>query len=292
MKFLILLFCLDPYFIGNSLTVQTFPNLIGQPHPYEGINYQLIGNTTLRGHMEQPLDVIKTNTIGWQHAIDLDQSGERNFDILIMQLHGHPNFDSTWATDTEFIETMVAGLEPDQLIIHTAWPHLAFWDEHSEFAGPITDETPTYPTQFYAAALVEEFQFRYPNLEVTDTGHHGMLQQFRVDLENDAEALPESFASRVFTDYFDHIHIESETQEVEDTLTLAVHLRMKHKLGLDDSFAESKWGHLDDQEVSYAKSLALAPVGQAIAPEPSAPALTTGIATFAALLQRRRRRAA
>ena len=291
-KFLILLFCLDPYFIGNSLTMQTYPSLIQQPHPYDGINYQLIGNTTLAGHMDQPLDVIKTNSIGWQHAIDLDQSGERNFDVLVMQLHGHPSFDSNWATDTTFIETMVEGLEPEHLIIHTGWPHLALWDEHSEFTGPITDDTPTYPTQFYANALVEEFRSRYPNLEVTESHHHAMLQQFKVDLEDDSAKLPDSFISRVFTDYFDHIHIQSDSPHVEDTLTLAVHLRMKHVLGLDDSFAAGKWGHLEEQEIAYAKSLAAAPADQqTITPEPTTSVMqVASIGAFTGMVLRRRRR--
>ena len=195
------------FLIGNSLTWDTVPSLMG-----EGVAWHVDCGKSLPYIFENPNNpCVKSSTL-WTEALK-----STRYDILCVQ----PHFGSTLDQDVQVIAKWLA-LQPDaDLVIHTGW------GRHAQFVVDYQsnhDDGRMIHTTDYFARLVKALSRRFPDRNITTTGAIEVLYQISRDIE--AKQAPfEEFADI----YRDDIHLQQKSGRY------LVHNLMRVALGLPRS---------------------------------------------------------
>ena len=173
------------YLIGNSLTWDTLPGLLGGEtrwHVDCGKNLPYI-----HAHPESPC--VKTSVI-WPEALKSDQ-----YDVLVIQ----PHFGSTLDEDFAAIAAWAEMQPQARLVLHTGWNRQRDF-ERDYHRSPQGDRMTHCPEYF--ERLIARLKEKFPDREIGSTHAIDVLDAIRHDIER-SKAPFQSFSEL----YRDYIHV-------------------------------------------------------------------------------------
>lgn len=173
------------YLIGNSLTWDTLPVLLG-----DGVEWHVDCGKNLKYLYENPQEPCVKSSVTWPEALKTEQ-----YDILCVQ----PHFGTTLAEDVEVISAWLDMQPKADLLIHTGWNRSE--DFEAVYHATIDHDRMVH-SPVYFERLVSELRKKFPSKRIRTTQAVMLLDEIYHEIEKGETPF------KSFTDlYRDDIHL-------------------------------------------------------------------------------------